>query len=125
MASANRFAVEGAQVFIAGRRVRELEEAVAEVGHGAAGIACDISNMNDLDALFDEVQRREGRIDVLFANAGGSDFASLSTVTEEHFSRIFDTNVKGTFLPYKKRYLYCKMVPQSFTKKSARLLQNH
>jgi len=102
LASAKRFAAEGAQIFMVGRRIRELEEAVAEVGSGAIGIPCDISNMNDLNVLFEEVQRRAGRIDVLFANAGGGDFSSLSTVTEKHYNRIFDTNVKGTLFTVQK-----------------------
>jgi NAD(P)-dependent dehydrogenase (short-subunit alcohol dehydrogenase family) len=102
LASAKRFAAEGAQVFMTARRARELEEAVTEVGHGATGIACDISRMNELDALFEEVQRKAGHIDVLFANAGGGDFASLSAVTEEHYTRIFDTNVKGTLFTVQK-----------------------
>lgn len=102
LASAKRFAAEGAQIFMTGRRVRELEEAVVEVGHDATGLVCDISNMDDLSTLFEEVRRRAGRIDVSFANAGGGDFASLSAVTEKHFNRIFDTNVKGTLFTVQK-----------------------
>jgi len=102
LASAKRFAAEGAHVFMTGRRARELETAVAEVGHNAIGIPCDISKMQDLDALFDEVKRKAGNIDVLFANAGGGDFASLADITEEHYNRIFDTNVKGTLFTVQK-----------------------
>jgi NAD(P)-dependent dehydrogenase (short-subunit alcohol dehydrogenase family) len=102
LASAKRFAAEGAQVFMTGRRVRELEAAVAEVGHDAIGIACDISKSHELDVMFSEVQRKAGRIDVLFANAGGGDFAPLMAVTEDHYNRIFDTNVKGTLFTVQK-----------------------
>lgn len=102
LASAKRFAAEGAQVFMTGRRVSELEKAVAEVGHNAVGIPSDISKMQDLEALFEEVQRQAGHIDVLFANAGGGDFAALTDITEEHYYRIFDTNVKGTLFTVQK-----------------------
>ncbi|HHU0771763.1 TPA: hypothetical protein ACT92I_000172 [Enterobacter hormaechei subsp. xiangfangensis] len=60
---------------MAGRRVCRLVKAVAKFGHGATGIACDISNMNDLNALFEKVQRRAGHLYVLFSHAGGGDFA--------------------------------------------------
>lgn len=102
LASARQFAAEGAKVFMTGRRVKELEQAVFEVGHNAVGIPSDISDMQDLDALFEEVKRTAGHIDVLFANAGGGNFSSLADVTEEHYHRIFDTNVKGTLFTVQK-----------------------
>lgn len=102
LASAKRFAAEGARVFMTGRRASELKQAVAEVGHNAIGIPGDISKMQDLDALFAEVKHEAGHIDVLFANAGGGDFASLAMVTEEHYQRIFDINVKGTLFTVQK-----------------------
>lgn len=102
LASAKQFATEGAQVFMTGRRVKELEKAVFEVGHNAIGIPSDISDMQGLDALFEEINRKVGHIDVLFANAGGGEFSSLADVTEEHYHRIFDTNVKGTLFTVQK-----------------------
>ena len=102
LASAKRFAAEGAQLFMTGRRAAELEQAVLEVGHNAVGIPSDISKMQDLEAFFQEVQRQAGHIDVLFANAGGGDFAALADVTEAHYYRIFDTNVKGTLFTVQK-----------------------
>lgn len=102
LASAKRFAAEGAKVFMTGRRARELEDAVNAVGHGAVGIPGDISRMEDLDAVFAQVQRDAGQIDVLFANAGGGDFAALADITEAHYDRIFDTNVKGTLFTVQK-----------------------
>ena len=102
LASAKRFAAEGAQLFMTGRRAGELEKAVFEVGHNAVGIPSDISKMQDVEALFQEVQRQAGHIDVLFANAGGGEFASLADITEAHYYRIFDTNVKGTLFTVQK-----------------------
>jgi NAD(P)-dependent dehydrogenase (short-subunit alcohol dehydrogenase family) len=96
LASARRFAQEGARVFMTGRRQAELDSAVAEVGHDARGVQGDVANMADLDRLYETVRADAGRIDVLFANAGGGEFAALSDVTEEHFDRTFTTNVKGT-----------------------------
>lgn len=102
LASAKRFAAEGARVFMTGRRAHELEDAVKAVGHNAVGIPSDISNMQELDTLFAQVKREAGQIDVLFANAGGGDFATLTDITEAHYDRIFSTNVKGTLFTVQK-----------------------
>ncbi len=102
LASAKRFAREGARVFITGRRQRELDEALAEVGHDARGIQGDIANLADLDRLYGVVREEAGRIDILLANAGGGEFMPLSGITEDHYDRIFATNVKGTLFTVQK-----------------------
>ena len=102
LASARHFAREGARVFMTGRRQRELDAAVADVGHGARGVQGDVASLADLDRLYDVVRAEAGRIDVLFANAGGGEFAALSEMTEEHYERIFATNVKGTLFTVQK-----------------------
>jgi NAD(P)-dependent dehydrogenase (short-subunit alcohol dehydrogenase family) len=102
LAAATRFAEEGATVYITGRRQAELDAAVAQIGHGAVAIQTDISRLEDLDRLFETVKGQAGRIDVLFANAGGGEFAPLGQITEAHFDMIFDTNVKGTVFTVQK-----------------------
>ena len=77
LASAKRFAAEGARMFMTGRRQKELEAAVAEVGHNSRGIEGDVANLADLDRLFAVVKDEAGAIDILFANAGGGEFAAL------------------------------------------------
>ena len=102
LASARRFASEGARVFMTGRRRAQLDEAVAVVGHGARGIQGDVAKLEDLDRLYAVVREEAGRIDVLFANAGGGEFMPLADITEEHFDRTFATNVKGTLFTVQK-----------------------
>ncbi len=102
LASAKRFAGEGARVFMTGRRKPELDAAVAAVGGDARGVQGDIANLADLDRLFDVVREEAGLIDVLFANAGGGAFASLPEITEEHYDRTFSSNVKGTLFTVQK-----------------------
>jgi NAD(P)-dependent dehydrogenase (short-subunit alcohol dehydrogenase family) len=102
LATAKLFAAEGARVFLAGRREPELDAAVAEVGRNARGVQCDVSNLGDLDRLFAVVREEAGAIDVLFANAGGGEFAALGEITEDHFDRTFDVNVKGTLFIVQK-----------------------
>jgi NAD(P)-dependent dehydrogenase (short-subunit alcohol dehydrogenase family) len=102
LATAKRFAAEGARVFLAGRRKLELDAAVAEVGPNSRGVQCDVSNLGDLDNLFVVVRDEAGAIDILFANAGGGEFAALGEITEDHFDRTFDVNVKGTLFTVQK-----------------------
>ncbi len=101
-AIAERFAKEGARVFMTGRRQAQLDEAVRAVGHGASGVQGDVSNLGDLDRLFEVVRAEAGSIDVLVANAGGGGFAALSDVTEAHYDSTFDANVKGTLFTVQK-----------------------
>lgn len=102
LATAKLFAAEGARVFMTGRRQKELNAAVKEVGGDARGIPGDVSNLADLDSLFAIVRTEAGAIDVLFANAGGGELLGLESITEEHFDRTFSTNVKGTLFTVQK-----------------------
>lgn len=102
LAAAKRFASEGAHVFMTGRRQAELDKAVAEVGNGARGVQGDVADLADLDRLYEVVRDEAGRIDVLFANAGGGELAPLEHITEEVYDRTFGTNVKGTLFTVQK-----------------------
>ena len=95
LAAAQLFVKEGAYVFIMGRRQKELDEAVNAIGSNVAGVQGDVANLADLDRLYEAVSQR-GRIDVLFANAGVAEFSSLEKITEAHFDKLFDINVRGT-----------------------------
>src|SRR5271163_4480051 len=100
-ATAKRFVDEGAFVFITGRRQKELDEAVKALGNNAVGVRGDVSKLQDLDSLYGTVKAK-GKIDVLVANAGIGEFAPLASVTEEHFDKLFDLNVKGTLFTVQK-----------------------
>ena len=101
-ATAKRFAEEGAFVFITGRRQAQLDAAVAKIGDSAIGIRGDVSNLRDLDRIFDAIREQKGRLDVLFANAGGGGIAPLGQITEEHFDTTFATNVRGLLFTVQK-----------------------
>jgi NAD(P)-dependent dehydrogenase (short-subunit alcohol dehydrogenase family) len=102
LAIAKLFVKEGAYLFMTGRRQRELDEAVKTIGDNVAGIQGDVANMADLDRLYETIGRAKGRIDVLVANAGVGEFAAFGKATEEHFDKLFDINVKGTFFTVQK-----------------------
>ncbi|RYG35962.1 SDR family oxidoreductase [bacterium] len=97
LATARRFVDEGAFVYITGRRQTELDKAAAQLGPNAVAVQSDASSLADIDRLFKKIGEEKGRIDVLFVNAGGAKFAPIGEVTEEHFDREFDINVKGLF----------------------------
>jgi NAD(P)-dependent dehydrogenase (short-subunit alcohol dehydrogenase family) len=102
LAIARRFVAEGALVFITGRRQAQIDEAAAELGPQAVGVRCDVGNLAELDALYDVIRQRSGRIDVLVANAGVGEPAVLGDYTEEQFDRMFATNVKGAVFGVQK-----------------------
>jgi NAD(P)-dependent dehydrogenase (short-subunit alcohol dehydrogenase family) len=101
-ASAQRFAAEGAQVFITGRRQAEIDRAVAEIGVGAIGIQADSAKLDDLNRLYARVKAEAGRIDILFANAGGGSKLPLGSITEAQYDDTFDRNVKGVLFTVQK-----------------------
>src|SRR5215475_14186298 len=102
IATARRFVTEGAHVFITGRRRAELDEAVRQIGRHVTGVQGDVSNLTDLDRLLATVKRQQGRLDVLFANAGVPALAPLGSITEEHFDKVFAINVKGLLFTVQK-----------------------
>ena len=101
-AAAKLFVKEGAFVFITGRRQKELDQAVEAIGSNVAGVQGDVANLADLDRLYKTVEAKGRRIDIVFANAGFAEFASLGSITEEHFDRLFNVNVKGALFTVQK-----------------------
>ena len=108
-ASALELLNEGAKVYITGRRQSELDAALNAMGEGVVGVRGDVTRQQDLDALAEQIKREEGRLDVLFVNAGGGTLAPLGKITEQHFDDTFNRNVKAlvftvqTMLPLMQR----------------------
>ena len=102
LASAQRFIEEGAFVFITGRRQDVLDNAAKALGSNARSVQADVTKPEDLDRVFGTIQKEKGHLDVLVANAGVGEFASLGEITEEHYDYIFDINVKGTLFTVQK-----------------------
>ncbi|HXM05444.1 MAG TPA: SDR family oxidoreductase [Chthoniobacterales bacterium] len=101
LAAAKLFVREGAYVFITGRRQKELDEAVKAIGSNVAGVQGDVAKLADLDRLY-EIVKAKGRIDVVLANAGLAEFSPLEKITEEHFDKLFNLNVKGALFTVQK-----------------------
>src|SRR6266852_9954746 len=102
LASAKLFVKEGAHVFITGRRQKDIDEAVKAIGSGVSGVQGDVAKLADLDRLYETVAEVKGRIDIVFANAGVGEFVPLGGITEEHFDKLFNVNVRGTLFTVQK-----------------------
>jgi NAD(P)-dependent dehydrogenase (short-subunit alcohol dehydrogenase family) len=102
LATAQLFVKEGAYVFITGRRQKQLDEAVAAIGSNVTGVQGDVAKLADLDRLYETVARVKKRIDIIFANAGVGEFVPFPHVSEEHFDKLFNINVKGALFTVQK-----------------------
>ncbi|CAN0628068.1 Uncharacterized oxidoreductase YkvO [Burkholderia multivorans] len=105
LATAERFAAEGAHVYLTGRRQAELDAAVKgirEAGGNATGVRSDSTKLGELDALYAQIKEEQGRLDVLFVNAGGGSMLPLGSITEAHYDDTFDRNVKGVLFTVQK-----------------------
>src|SRR5262247_4699022 len=102
LATTKAFVNEGAYVFITGRREPELRTAAKEIRRNVTGVQGDVSNLHDLDRLFEQIKREKGRLDVVFANAGIAKYAPFGTITEEFYDSIFNINVKGLLFTLQK-----------------------
>src|SRR6266481_3573491 len=100
LATAKLFVKEGAYVFITGRRQKELDEAVEAIGSNVSGVQGDIAKLADLDRLYETISKVKARIDIVFANAG--EFVPFGAVTEEHFDKLFNINVRGALFTVQK-----------------------
>ena len=98
LAVARRFAIEGAKVFIAGRKEHQLDQALSRIGHDAEAIQADVTRTADLDRLFASVADRAAHLDVLVTSSGTAEYAPLDQITEAHIDRAFDLNVRAMVL---------------------------
>ncbi|WP_194909093.1 SDR family NAD(P)-dependent oxidoreductase [Catenulispora rubra] len=101
-AIAQRFADDGARVYITGRRADELEAAAKDMGPNAVPVQSDVSRAADIDRVMDVIRGDGRRLDVVVANAGLGDGSSLTDVTEEQFDHVFGVNTKGSLLTVQK-----------------------
>jgi NAD(P)-dependent dehydrogenase (short-subunit alcohol dehydrogenase family) len=113
LATAQRFAKEGAYVYITGRRQPELDEVVKTIGPRVKAVRADASILADLVELFAQIKQEQGRLDILFANAGGGSFAPIGSITEDNMTKPSTLMLKVCFSPSKKRSRSFRMVARS------------
>jgi NAD(P)-dependent dehydrogenase (short-subunit alcohol dehydrogenase family) len=105
LAIAQRFAREGAHVFIFGRRRDALDEAVKLIGVHVTAIRADATKLEDLDHVAETIRREMGKVDVVVSNAALVEQVRLPEITEDHYDRTFDLNAKAPL------FLVQKMLP--------------
>jgi len=94
-----RFLQEGATVYFTGRNQKTIEETVDSLSHGKVkGIRWDANDPRGFVQVLKRIQKEQGRLDVLFLNAGIAELTPLGNTTEEQVDRLFDINVKSVFL---------------------------
>ena len=93
--TAKLFVAEGAHVYITGRRQDKLDRAVAEIASNVTAVQGDVASLPDLNRLYEQIRDKHGKLDIVFANAGAAEYGPLRTITEEHFDKMFLSNVKG------------------------------
>lgn len=106
LATAQAFRDEGARVVILGRNQDTLDEALAELGEGVIGVQGDVTNLDDLERLFETTRAEFGNIDILFANAGIAPLTPFLNTTEDSFDEVIGINVKGTYFTVQKAIPY-------------------
>jgi NAD(P)-dependent dehydrogenase (short-subunit alcohol dehydrogenase family) len=101
-ATAKRFLEEGAQVAISGQNQERLQDALSKLGHNAIGVLADLSLVNNVQTMIDQVKQNFGSLDILVANAGITKPAPINAVNDAHINEQFDINFKGVFFTVQK-----------------------
>jgi NAD(P)-dependent dehydrogenase (short-subunit alcohol dehydrogenase family) len=101
LATAERFVGEGAHVYITGRHREQLDEAVNKIGRNVTAVQADVSVPGDL-RLYAQIKLEKGKLDTVFANAGGGTLLPLGAISEKQYHDTFDTNVKGVVFTVQK-----------------------
>ena len=102
LSTAKKFVEEGAYVFITGRRQSELDKAKTLIGKNVTAVRADASRLEDLDQLYHTVKESKGQVDIVFANAGFVEQQTIDVMTQEHFDKTFNTNVRGVLFLVQK-----------------------
>ena len=101
LATAKRFAAEGARVIVTGRNRETLEAARKELGDRAEVIESDAGDEKQIAQLFEGLAKTHRRLDVLFLNAGIAKFAPLAEASVKDFDAMWTLNVRGPWLALK------------------------
>lgn len=108
LATAQELAAQGAKVYITGRRQAELDAARADIGAAAVAIRADVSRMADLDAVYAQIAKEEGRLDILFANAGAATCCRWAPSPRSSLTGFLPPTCAACCLPSRKR---CRCSP--------------
>ena len=105
-AIAQAFVNEGAKVVLSGRSADALEKAVNVLGAKSSSVQANVQSIKEITQLFKSAVEQVGRLDIVIANAGIADAATLEAASEELFDDIIETNFKGTYFTVQKSLPY-------------------
>ncbi|MGV7118946.1 SDR family oxidoreductase [Paenibacillus kyungheensis] len=107
---AQQLAAHGAKVIVnytsSPDKAAEVVEAIKQAGGEATAVQADISQLTELEQLFQSTLSTYGKLDILVNNAGVMKTQSITEVTEEDFEQQFGINVKGTFFACQQAALH-------------------
>jgi NAD(P)-dependent dehydrogenase (short-subunit alcohol dehydrogenase family) len=103
---AEAFKNEGAAGAIIGRNQETLDSAVAQLGDNFIAINADVTNVADLERVFNETAEKFGKIDVIVANAGGGAVGTVATIGEADYDKTMDLNLKSVYFTVHKALPY-------------------
>ncbi len=92
---AQEFIDHGATVVIADINELTLKEAAASLGPDVTTAAVDVTNLDQMEAMYNDVVAKHGHLDAVVANVGAGDSNGVQSITEKQFDFVFGVNVKG------------------------------
>ena len=96
-AIAEALAKAGARVAVVGRDKPRADEAAAAIGGGAQGFACDVSDIAQVTALIEDVEKAFGGIDILVNNAGLTRDNIMLRLKDDDWDAVLNANLRGAF----------------------------
>ena len=96
-AIAETLAAAGARVAVVGRDLPRAEAAAAEIGRGAKGFACDVSDTAQVSQLVSDVETAFGTLDILVNNAGLTKDNLIMRLKDDDWDSVIDANLRGAF----------------------------
>jgi 3-oxoacyl-[acyl-carrier protein] reductase len=97
LAIARALHAAGARVAVVGRALERARAVAAELGEGAAGVGCDVTSADEVQAAVAAAEQALGPIDILVNNAGLTRDNILLRLTDEDWDAVLDANLKGAF----------------------------
>src|SRR5215204_1956637 len=91
------FAHQGARIAVAARTAEQVKEVAQEIGAGAIGLVCDVSDPESVTRMFADMRERVGEADILVNNAGVAESATVVNTTDELWHKHLSINLSGTF----------------------------
>jgi NAD(P)-dependent dehydrogenase (short-subunit alcohol dehydrogenase family) len=108
LATAQRFAADGARVVIASRGEDKVKKVAQSIGANAIGVACDVSVEKEVEATVAETLKRFGGLDVVVNNAGMMIFKPLEQETADDWMKVLSVDLLGAFFFTKQAFLHMR-----------------